>query len=495
MVNGHHHALASQSSRDVRPRFTSCVVPLLTPEYRESALPVFFETSLASKARMNDELRAALVSLRKQAGVDERALIEQLQSIWTQTSALMSEGPGNRPVEAYRNDYEELHRREDDLVAKISAKSEAFRVAIQEPAAADVALHLGQAVLVDVVRIARWHTNPGIKLSAGDLVYLATILFGDGHMDAVELGDAKPIDDLVAGYRLAQEVTDNQVALKVLAERLGRKVLDPLTKLAGEHQDWYLSPDGPLRLIPFGALLLPDGTYAAQRYRFWSLSSGRDLLTPATKLPAGSLDLVLANPDYGSARDGGFAALPETEEEARAIRKAFPNARLLEAGKRSKQNLLALDQPPRILHLATHGYFQKEGVGDALLRAGIALDGANLGPDGLLTAKEAQNLRLNGTSLVVLSACDTGIGDVSFSEGLSGLQRSLALVGARTQLLTLWPVNSARTKDFMEQFYGRLAAGKTKGNAWIETQREMIRQGFAPHVWAPFVLYGDPGAL
>jgi CHAT domain-containing protein len=102
---------------------------------------------------------------------------------------------------------------------------------------------------------------------------------------------------------------------------------------------------------------------------------------------------------------------------------------------------------------------------------------------------------LNGTSLVVLSACDTGVGDVSFSEGLSGLQRSLALVGARTQLLTLWPVNSVRTSDFMKQFYGRLASGKTKGEAWIETQREMIRQGLAPHLWAPFVLYGDPDTL
>ena len=145
--------------------------------------------------------------------------------------------------------------------------------------------------------------------------------------------------------------------------------------------------------------------------------------------------------------------------------------------------------------MATHGYFQTEGEGGALLRSGVALDGANLGPEGVLTAQEAQSLHLNGTSLVTLSACETGVGDVSFSEGLSGLQRSIALAGARTQLLTLWPVNSARTKDFMEQFYRRLASGKTKGDAWVETQRDMIRAGLPPHFWAPFVLYGDPGAL
>lgn len=70
------------------------------------------------------------------------------------------------------------------------------------------------------------------------------------------------------------------------------------------------------------------------------------------------------------------------------------------------------------------------------------------------------------------------------------------LAGSRTQLLTLWPVNSERTREYMEQFYRRLAKGNTtKGEAWIGTQREMIRNGVPPHFWVPFVLYGDPGPL
>ncbi len=113
----------------------------------------------------------------------------------------------------------------------------------------------------------------------------------------------------------------------------------------------------------------------------------------------------------------------------------------------------------------------------------------------MLTAKEVQSLLLNGTALVVLSGCETGVGDVSFSDGLSGLQRSLSLAGSRTQLLTLWPVNSERTRDFMGRFYRQLAAGKTKGQAWIETQRQLIKEKVPPHFWAPFTLYGDPGGL
>jgi CHAT domain-containing protein/Tfp pilus assembly protein PilF len=470
--------------------------PMAMPVYRTASLSLFLQTSLADKARMSDELRAALDSMKRQAG-PQRALIDELEAIWNQMSTLVGEDLFKHPNNAYQLTYSNLRQHEDELIADISAKSEAFRKIITEPEPAAVARQLHEAVLVDIVRIDHWEPKPGFFFDQfRDPLYVASILFPDGRIDAVDLGDAKSIDALVAAYLRAQEVTDNQAALRNLADQLSRKVLDPLIKLVGRRQDWYLSADGSLRLIPFGALLLSNGKYAAEQYRFWSLGSGRDLIGSVTRYSAGSHDVVLANPDYGHGlTTSSFAPLPDTEEEAITIQKFFKDAQIIAEDKRNKKTLLSLDRPPRILHLATHGYFRREGNGDALLRAGIALAGANLGPEGLLTAKEAQGLRLNGTSLVVLSACETGVGEVSFSAGLSGLQRSLALAGARTQLLTLWPVNSARTREFMDGFYRRMAAGKTKGEAWIETQREMIREGLAPHFWAPFVLYGDPGRL
>jgi CHAT domain-containing protein len=444
------------------------------------------------------ELRATLDSVRRQTASEENQSIQELQGVWSAMSVLADGDVQNRIAASYKIAYDELRQRESDLVAEISAKSEAFRNVLAEPEPSEMARRLSRAILVDIVRVDQW--QPSLKPMGsqfGDPLYVATVLFGDGRIDSVDLGDAKPIDDLVAAYLKAQEVGDNLTAEKVLAEKLGHKVLDPLIKLAGKNQEWYLSADGPLRLIPFGAILLPDGRYAAEQYRFWSLGSGRDLLLPAGHLPVGSQEVVLANPDYGIASSNrSFAALPETEEEASAIQQRFPNAQVLPEGKRNKETLLGLQQPPRILHLATHGYFRRKGEEDGLLRAGIALDGANVGPEGVLTAKEAQSLPLNGTELVVVSACETGVGDVSFSEGLSGLQRSLAIAGARTELLTLWPVNSERTRDFMDRFYRRLATGRaTKGDAWIETQREMIHEGLSPHVWAPFILYGDPGLI
>ena len=170
---------------------------------------------------------------------------------------------------------------------------------------------------------------------------------------------------------------------------------------------------------------------------------------------------------------------------------------IVEEGNRSRKYLLDMRDAPRILHLATHAFYRRSGEtgADPLLRGGIALDGANAGGEGLLMAKEAQNLKLRGTQLAVLSACETGVGEVSFGDGVVGLQRSLVMAGARSQMLTLWPVKSARTRDFMARFYKKLGVGMAKGEAWLLAQRELIAAGVAPHFWAPFVLYGDPGPL
>src|SRR5262249_52775312 len=105
-------------------------------------------------------------------------------------------------------------------------------------------------------------------------------------------------------------------------------------------------------------------------------------------------------------------------------------------------------------------------------------------------------LRLQGTQLVVLSACETALGEVSFADGVIGLQRSLTLAGARSVILTLWPVSDVTTKDLMVAFYRNLFEKKmTKSEALRQAQLEMVHRGVKPRYWAPFVLYGDGGLL
>jgi CHAT domain-containing protein len=156
-----------------------------------------------------------------------------------------------------------------------------------------------------------------------------------------------------------------------------------------------------------------------------------------------------------------------------------------------------------MLHVATHGFFRERNsahadgpaIDDPLLRSGLALAGANQGgpdDDGILTALEAAGLDLWGTGLVVLSACDTGVGDVRNGDGVYGLRRALVLAGAESQLMTLWPVSDRSTRDLVVNYYRQITADVGRGDALRRAQLDLMRTPrFAhPYYWASFILSG-----
>ena len=177
---------------------------------------------------------------------------------------------------------------------------------------------------------------------------------------------------------------------------------------------------------------------------------------------------------------------------------------------------------PRFLHLATHGFFLPEmalpeaprgqGPGAAatpaeraallerespLLRSGIALAGFNrrqTGDDtGVLTALEAAGLDLYGTRLVVLSACETGLGEASTGEGVYGMRRALAMAGAESQVMSLWKVDTGRTRELMEAYYRRLERGAGRSEAMRAVQLAMLAdpKTASPNLWAAFIVSGE----
>jgi CHAT domain-containing protein len=179
---------------------------------------------------------------------------------------------------------------------------------------------------------------------------------------------------------------------------------------------------------------------------------------------------------------------------------------------------------PKILHLATHGFFladeplagQRPGAPpelgtrpstadevreNPLLRSGLVLAGANQlrsgDDDGILTAMEASGLDLRGTRLVVLSACETGVGKVTNGDGVYGLRRALVIAGAESLMMSLWPVDDAATRDLMAGYYARLSAGKPRSAALREVQRELQRvpKYAHPYYWASFVAAGDSSPI
>lgn len=204
----------------------------------------------------------------------------------------------------------------------------------------------------------------------------------------------------------------------------------------------------------------------------------------------------LANPN--------FAPLPGTDEEARAVRRLIPGSVVL-TRERATKAALERARAPRLLHVATHGVFVPDAPADAkatriedpLLRSGLALAGANRREpsrgDGILTALEVSGLDLWGTQPVVLSACDTGVGDIRNGEGVYGLRRALVLAGSETQVLSLWDVDDLATRDLMKSYYGALLAGQGRAEALRSVQLKMLSSSRRKHpsYWAGFIVSSD----
>jgi CHAT domain-containing protein len=165
-----------------------------------------------------------------------------------------------------------------------------------------------------------------------------------------------------------------------------------------------------------------------------------------------------------------------------------------------------------VLHIATHGFFLSDKDADTeeytiennpLMRSGLLLTGSqasfvnnrvvfnsNRQEDGVLTASEVLNMNLKGTDLVVLSACETGLGEVINGEGVYGLQRALIIAGANSVIMSLWRVDDVVTKELMIKFYKYYLGGRNKFESLTLAQKEIRNNQNLPYYWGAFVLTG-----
>jgi len=224
-------------------------------------------------------------------------------------------------------------------------------------------------------------------------------------------------------------------------------------------------------------------------------------------------------PQYRGSRGGTWSELPGTAEEVKKVKQLFDQNRITTQSftqtKATEENLKALSgNSPQVLHIATHGYFlpdpenkQKDiSLGnentysladDPLLRSGLILAGGNYAwsgkapvegvEDGIATAYEISQLNLSNTELVVLSACETALGDVKGSEGVFGLQRAFKMAGVKKMIVSLWQVPDKETAELMTTFYNYWLKGKSIEQAFAQAQADM-RKKYSPYYWAAFVL-------
>ena len=211
-----------------------------------------------------------------------------------------------------------------------------------------------------------------------------------------------------------------------------------------------------------------------------------------------------------------FGALRGTAAEGATIAAELPGSRLLTGAEATKAALFAATGPS-LLHIATHGFFlppeerkarpargaQRQAIvgNDTLLRSGLAFAGANRKGEarasGILTALEATGLDLEGTRLVTLSACETGLGEIQSGDGVHGLRRALVIAGSETQVMSLWKVDDLSTRNLMVNYYRRLVGGGGRSESLRQVALSMLAEpGTAhPYYWASFIVSGDPSPL
>lgn len=286
--------------------------------------------------------------------------------------------------------------------------------------------------------------------------------------------------------------------------------------LAGK-KNIYVSPDGVFNQVNLNTLKKKEGDYVLNRYDLVVLGNSKDLLAiKQRKKGVPKKDaFLLGFPDYG----GNAVALPGTKVEIEGITKILTTAGYKTTQRQQKEasesNIKAV-KGPSLMHIATHGYFLADADlngGDALgidaenaknnplLRSGLILAGVpaadnNAAPDlesndnGVLTAYEAMNLNLEGTDLIVLSACETGLGDVRAGEGVYGLQRAFLVAGANALVMSLWKVDDAATQQLMTSFYSNWSKTGDKLKSFKQAQLQLMAKYKEPYYWGAFVMMG-----
>ncbi|GAB4025598.1 CHAT domain-containing tetratricopeptide repeat protein [Spirosoma koreense] len=324
-------------------------------------------------------------------------------------------------------------------------------------------------------------------------------------------------------------------------DSLYRLIWEPIDRLLTGIKTVYLSPSGLLHQVSFGALPYPGSTkkgirYLADRYELRQIGNTRQVVAQAGNdnryndlvsvqlyggiqydTAAASLSVRTTTYVAREPNELAWAYLPGSQQEVTQIGQLIGSKATVITGSAATETALknVSGRSPTVLHIATHGFaFPDPAVtpndsganrGEAmfrrianpLLRTGLLMAGANrawlggrpaLGEDdGILTAYEVASLNLSGTRLVILSACETALGDIRGSEGVFGLQRAFKMAGAGQLLISLWPVSDRATSTMMRTFYQQWKKHKTSRIAFQKTQ-SLMRKKYSPSVWAAFVL-------
>ncbi|MDI1442979.1 CHAT domain-containing tetratricopeptide repeat protein [Polyangium sp. 6x1] len=525
---------------------------------RPEAMRMALGAVLRNKARVLEASAGHIGALRARMSPEDRKLLDDLARVRGAYAAAMTRGPRGMTVAEHNAETDRLRAEADAIEARIAEHSAGYRRATAKVTIEAVAARIPKdAVLMEFVRYVPRDTHfySAASETLGPPRYIVYVLFPDGdiwyHQLSVDAFEVERKVEIIRRGLQDPTVRFDDVGRQLVL--LHDVVFGLVATRLGGVKHVLISPDAELARIPFGALIGHDNKYLISKYSFTYLSTGRDLLRLGASGARRSPPLLVANPDYDAPGEAGAAALPDapknslpriarikfselpgTAEEAEAIRRFMPDPSV-RLERVATETALKQASSPRILHVATHGFFldgdgragqgtsrgleldvppeslpkitsevdgKKLPVPHPMFLSGIALAGANVRKgqvdDGILTAYEASSLDLGGTELVVLSACETGLGKRAGSEGIRGLRRALVLAGSETQVMSLWQVDDEATRDLMTSYYQKLfREGKGRTEAMRESQLALLERSeySHPYYWASFIVSGAWGPL
>ena len=486
------------------------------------------QTVLRRKGVVLDSLLEDRLVAEESADPKQREIITQLRATKQRLMQLVLEVPKDLSEAAQKQRAAEkeklsteIEQLEGGLARQVAGLGKARR-ALNVTVAQVAAVLPKQAALIELLCYSHYLGKGKFEKHYG-----AVVIPTSGETKWVPLGAAAEIEKDIKLYQKSVRRKTDEATLGNVLKALEERVWAPIEKaFPAEIRTVIISPDGELSFVSFATLLTPDERFLGEKYSISYVASGRDLLRES-KPSDNPMTVVFADAYFGKSEDypnnciikKPLSALPGTAAEAAALEKRAGKGVKIFLGSNATEGELRQVSSPRVLLLATHGFFlpevelrkqtdpllqptelgretkplqqlsemPKTKLENPMHRSGLALAGAQgtlqawcegeVPPtenDGIVTAEEVGGLKLNGTWLVVLSACETGSGEARAGEGVMGLRRGFIQAGAQNLLMTLWPINDRLTVKIMLDFYEAADRTHNAPQALAEVQRDWL---------------------
>ncbi|MFQ3575908.1 MAG: CHAT domain-containing protein [Cytophagales bacterium] len=397
----------------------------------------------------------------------------------------------------------------ENLEKKLSELSEDFKKSVKEKAVTwqqvKEKLKDGEYA-VEITKIRHFE-----KDFTDSSTYVALIVHNKtkDNPELVVINSGKVLDGRYIKYyrNTMKQKSDDKLSYKYFWKPIADKI--------PQNSKIYLSSDGSFNQLNVESLLDSTQTPIINYYDFVQISSTRDIVTFTASSSYQNKDvLLIANPEFytKSPKTPMVVPLKGAEDEAKEISNLLKTkgwSPELLMGKSASKDVLKETQKHRVIHIATHGFFKEdidyielsgvETAKDPLLRSGLMFKGAGDNTEslpgtpsgaGILTAYEAMNLNLDNTEVVLMSACETGLGEVQVGEGVFGLQRAFLVAGADALVMSLFKVDDEATKLLMKTFYENWLESGNKHQAFEKARQKVAQKFKHPAFWGSFVLLG-----